>query len=110
MDNDSCIIETVVHLYRYSSDNHLISGVGITELQYFGKIQIQKWPALFQNLQSFVSCSMERSIRYNFFIDVESIQHRLSSDYSLNLCFSHRFLHIDGPSFSPCKLLQNVYF
>ena len=34
--------------------------------QYFGKIQIQKWSALFRNLQSFVDCSMERSIGYNF--------------------------------------------
>ena len=37
------------------------------ELQYSGQIQIQKWPALFRNLQSFVDCSMERSIRYKFF-------------------------------------------
>ena len=77
---------------------------GRAELQYFGKIQIQKRPALFWNLQSFVDCSLERSIRYSFFIDLESIQHKLSSDYSLNICFSHRFLHIDGPSFSPYKL------
>ena len=36
-------------------------------MQYSGKIEIQKRPALFRNLQSFVDCSMERSIRYNFF-------------------------------------------
>ena len=29
---------------------------------------------------------MERSIRYNFLIDLESIQHKLSSDYGLNIC------------------------
>ena len=44
-------------------------------------------------------------------VDLESIQHKLSSDYNLNICFSHRFPHIDGPSFSPCKPLYiNVYF
>ena len=53
---------------------------GRAELQYSGKIQIKKRPALFQNLQSFVDCSMERSIRYDFFIDLGSIQHMLSSD------------------------------
>ena len=49
---------------------------------------------------------MERSII--FLIDLESIQHKLSSDYSLNICFSRCFLYIDGPSFSPYKPLQNV--
>ena len=34
------------------------------ELQFSGKIEIQK---LFRNPQSFVDCSMQRSIRYNFF-------------------------------------------
>ena len=43
-------------------------------------------------------------------IDLESIQHKLSSDYSLNICFSRRFPYIDGPSFSPYKPLQNVNF
>ena len=33
------------------------------ELQYSSKIEIQKRPALFRNPQSFVDCSMERSIR-----------------------------------------------
>ena len=46
---------------------------------------------------------MERSIRYTFLIDLESIQHKLSSDYSLNVYFSRRFPCIDGPSFSPYK-------
>ena len=34
--------------------------------------------------------------------------HKLSSDYSLNTCFSRRFLYIDGPLFSPYKPLRNV--
>ena len=41
---------------------------------------------------------MERSVRYNFFIDLESIHHKLSSDYSLNL-YSRCFPYVDGPSF-----------
>ena len=64
IDNDSSITETIVYLYTYSNDNHLISRA---ELQYSGEIEIQKRPALFRNSQSFVDCSMERSIRYNFF-------------------------------------------
>ena len=48
--------------------------------------------------------------RYNFFIDLESIQHKLSPDYNLNVCFSRRFPYIDGPSYSPHKPLQNVHF
>ena len=43
-------------------------------------------------------------------IDFQSIQHKPSSDYSLNICFSRRFPYIDGPSFSPHKPLQNVDF
>ena len=43
-------------------------------------------------------------------INLESIQHKLSSDYSLNIYFSCHFLYIDGPSFSPYKSLQNVDF
>ena len=101
MDNDSCITETIVYLYTYSSDNHLISWAVRAELQYSGKTEIQKRPALFRNPQSFVDCSMERSIRYNFLIDLESIQHKLSSDYSLIIYISRavfsisiRFLYI----------------
>ena len=40
---------------------------------------------------------------------MKSIQHKLSSDYSLNIYFSCHFLYI-GPSFSPYKPLQNVDF
>ena len=64
MDNDSRITETIVYLYTYSSDNH--GRFNSAELQYSGKIEIQKRPALFRNPQSFVYCSMERSLRYNF--------------------------------------------
>ena len=53
---------------------------------------------------------MERSIRYNCLIDLQSIQHKLSSDYSLTIYFSLLFLYIGGPSFSPYKPLQNVDF
>ena len=67
MDNDSRITEAIVFLYSYSSNNHLLSWAVRAELQYSGKIEIQKRPALFRNPQSFVDCSMERSIRYNFF-------------------------------------------
>ena len=53
---------------------------------------------------------MERSIRYSFFIDLESIQRKLSSDYSLNTYFSRCLPYIDSPTFSPYKALQNVDF
>ena len=45
----------------------LKAGAVKAELQYSVKIEIQKRPALFRNFQSFVDCSMEMSIRYNFF-------------------------------------------
>ena len=77
------------------------------ELHYSGKIEIQKRPALFQNPQSFVDCSMERSIRYNFF---HWFGEHSTYDYSLNIYFSRRFPYIDSPSFSPYKPLQNVDF
>ena len=96
MDNDSRITETVVYLYTYSGDNHLVSVAGRAKLEYSGKIQTQQWPALFRNFQSFV--------------DLESIQHKLLSDYSLTVDFSCRFPHIDGLSFSPYKPSQNVHF
>ena len=48
--------------------------------------------------------------KVQFFIDLENIQYKLSSDYSLNICFSRRFRYIDGPSFSPYKPSQNVRF
>ena len=82
----------------------------MVKLEYSVKIEIQQRLELFLNSQSFVDCSMEKSKRYNFLIDLESIQHKLSSDYSLDICFSRRFPYIDGPSFSSYKPLQNVDF
>ena len=43
-------------------------------------------------------------------IDLESIQHKLSTDYSLTIYFSRRFPYIYGLSFSPYKPLQKVDF
>ena len=43
-------------------------------------------------------------------VDLKSIQHKLSSDYNLNIYFSRRFPYIDGSSFSPYKPLQKVDF
>ena len=45
----------------------------------------------------------------NFFIDLESIQHELSSDYSLKICFSCSFPYIDGLSFSPYKPVYKMF-
>ena len=45
-----------------------------------------------------------------FFIDLESCQHKLSSDYSLTVCFSLRFLYIDGPSFLHTNLYKMSMF
>ena len=77
---------------------------------YSGKIEIQTRPALFRNPQSFVDCSIERPIRYNVLIELQRIQRKLSSDYSLNIHFSRRFPYNDGPPFSQYKPLQNVDF
>ena len=77
------------------------------ELQYSVKIEIQKRLALFRNPQSFVWKSRKGIM---FLIDLESIQHKFSSDYSLDIYFSFRFPYIDSPSFSPYKHLQNVDF
>ena len=69
------------------------------ELQYSVKTEIQKRLALFWNPQSFVDCLIEKSKRYNFF-DLESIQRKLSSYYSLDVSRAvfpkltvHHFLH-----------------
>ena len=43
-------------------------------------------------------------------IDLEGIQHKLPSDYGVNICFLLHFPNVDSPSFSPYKPLQNVYF
>ena len=109
IDNKSRITEPLSICTHRIVITILWAWAGRAELQYSGTFQIQKRPALSRNLQSFVDCSMERSIRYNFLIDLESIQHKLSSDHSLSTYFSLRF-YIDGPSFSPYKPLQNLHF
>ena len=110
MDNKSCITETLSICTHMIVITILQAWTGRAELQYSGKFQIQKRPALFRNVKSFVDCSMERSIRYKFLIVLGSIQQKLSSDHSLSTCFSRSFPYIDGPSFSPYKPLQNVHF
>ena len=56
---------------------------GRAGLQYSGKIETKiQTASTFPESQSFIDCSMERSIRYNFWIDLGSIQHKLSFDYS----------------------------
>ena len=109
MDNDSRITETIVYLYTYSSDNHIIL---LLELNCNTLLKLR-----YRNGQHYSGILKVSSIaRWKsrngiiFLIDLESIQHKLSSDYSLDICFSCRFPYIDGPSFSPYKPLQNVDF
>ena len=85
--------------------NEMLYKHGLEEMNCNTLIKFrQKRPALFRILQSFVDCLVEMYIRYNFFIDLESIQYKLSSDYSLNICFLCCFPHIDGPPFSLVKI------
>ena len=51
--------------FMYYRNNCLSFKPGLLELNC--NTEIQKQPALFRNHQNFVDCSMERSIRYNFF-------------------------------------------
>ena len=66
MDNDLRITEQLSICTHTVVVTILYAWAGRAELQHYGKIQTQKWPALFRNLQGFVDCSMEMSIRYNF--------------------------------------------
>ena len=84
--------------------------VDSVKLEYHGKIVIQEKPEFFLNIQSFAVCWMKLSIRYNFWIDLDDTNTKLSFDYSLNICFSCRFPFTDGQWFSQYKPLQNVYF
>ena len=108
------ITETIVYLYSYSTHNHLISLGCLSELNCNTLLKLsyrngQHYSGILK--ASSIARCFERSIRYNFFlIDLESIQHKLSSDYSLNIYFSRCFPCIDGPSFSWYQLLQNVDF
>ena len=71
--------------------------------EYPDRIQTQDQPIFFQNLQSFADCSTKMSIKYNFWIDLDSIHNKLSSDYSLNICFSCRLPCTNGQSFYQYK-------
>ena len=57
---------------------------GAAELQYSVKLNTEV-ASTFPESSKFHDCWMEWSIRYHFFIDLESIQHKLLSDYSLNM-------------------------
>ena len=61
------------------------------ELQYSGKILKKSFSGIFKG-SSIVRWKGRKGIV--FLVDLESIQHRLSSDYSLNICFSRRFPYI----------------
>ena len=80
------------------------------ELQYSVKTEIQKRPTLFGILKVSSIARWKSRKGIIFLIDLQSTRHKLSSDYSLDIYFSRRFPYIDGPSFSPYKLLQNVDF
>ena len=67
------------------------------------------WEQCSTHLQSFADCSRKMLIRYNFF-DLDSIHNKLSSDYTLNICFSCRFSHADGQSFPQYNTLKIVHF
>ena len=62
------ITETIVYCTHTVMITIIQAWAVRAELQYSGKTEIQKQPELFRNPQSFVSCSMERSIRYKFFL------------------------------------------
>ena len=64
----------------------------------------QHFPGIFPG--SLADCSMEKSIKYNFFIDLESIQHKLLSEYSLNVSRTVTLV----VNFSPYKPLQHIHF
>ena len=94
----------------YNRSKPFLMWADSVKLEYPGKIVTQEKPRYFRNIQSFTVCSMKLSIRYNFRIDLDSINTKLSFDYSLNMCFSCRFPFTDGQSFSQYKALQNVHF
>ena len=53
---------------------------------------------------------MKMLIRYTFLFDLDSIQKKLSSDYSLSIRFSCHFAFSNGQSFCQYKPLQIVRF
>ena len=75
-------------------------GVHKKELYFWhfqGKfLNISSFHSIILHLRRFPHMLWSREIHFNL-----SIQHKLSSDYSLNIRFSCHFPCIDGPSFSP---------
>ena len=103
MDNDSRITETIVYLYTYSSDKPALLELNCNTLVKLRYRNGQHYSGILK-----VSCSMESRQGIIFLIDLESIQHKLSSDYSLNIYFSRRFPYIDSHHFlrtNPYKIL-----
>ena len=86
----------------------LSTWAGSAELKYSVKIQIQKRPG--ELIHGVVDCSEEWSIRYNLFWLIWKAFSISSHLIVVWICFSRHFPHIDGPSFSPYKPLQNVCF
>ena len=112
MDNDSRITKPIVYLYTSSGDDQPSYKPGLLELSSSTLVKLR-----YRNGQHYsgilkVSLIARWKGRQGtiFLVDLESIQHKLSSDYSLNIYFSLRFPYIDGPLFSPYKPLQNVDF
>ena len=66
-----------------------------TKLEYPDRIQTNHHTEFVWIHQSFSCCSVE--LLTIFFIDWDSIHNKLPSDYSLNICFSRRFLYADSP-------------
>ena len=56
------------------------------------------------------TCPNLKEINSKFFIALDKIRNKLSSYYSLNICFSCRFPYTDSQSFSQYKPLQIVHF
>ena len=64
MDTDSHVLQKQLSICTHTVVVTILLAWAVTaELQYSGKIEIQKRPALSQNPQSFVDCLIERSIR-----------------------------------------------
>ena len=87
----------VVYLYTYSSDNYLIS------------VDWKSWTAILANFGYRKGQHIFRIIKVSSIPRWKgSIQHKLSTDYSLSIRFLHQILCTDGLSFSLYKPLQNL--